>query len=418
MALRVFFRKINITHIENIPKDKPVILAANHPTAFVEPCVLACFLDRPLYFLVRGDLFKKNIYARLLQSLHMLPVYRMQDRGYAYLKRNYETFNYCYEALHDNKTVMILAEGNTRHEKRLRALQKGTARIAFGTLEQYPDIEIYIVPVGVNYTYADRYRSDVMIDFGSPILAGSYMKRYRENANQAISEFTEDLRTELEKKVIIIDRILDEELVEYLFLLNRSERLKPFFPGITRDILPFKAEKELADKVNQMNENERRDLLKACRQYFDVLEEHGISDAYLAAARKTDFLQNAVVASGFLPAWAGRFFLYPPARLAKYIADTRVKSIPFYSPVWIAVGIGAFLLYYIFWFLTIAISGRWLFLLPLLFSLPLGYFSVWYEEYRDQWRANRKIQSLEAEVKKELQDMRRVLTDRLWLQNT
>ena len=95
LALRTFFRKIHISNVENIPKDKPVILAANHPTAFIEPCVLACFLDRPLYFLVRGDLFKKPVYAKMLKYLHMLPVYRMQDRGYAYLKRNYETFNYC-----------------------------------------------------------------------------------------------------------------------------------------------------------------------------------------------------------------------------------------------------------------------------------------------------------------------------------
>jgi 1-acyl-sn-glycerol-3-phosphate acyltransferase len=407
LALRTFFRKIHISHAERIPRDKPVILAANHPTAFIEPCVLACFLDRPLYFLVRGDLFKKTIYEKMLRALHMLPVYRMKDRGYAYLKRNYETFNYCYEALNENKTVMILAEGRTIHEKRLRPLQKGTARIAFGTLEQYPEQEIYIVPVGVNYTYADRPGSEVMIDFGEPILASRYWARYQENANEAIAEFTDDLRRELEKRVIIIDRVFDEELTEQLFLLSRSERLLPFFPDITGKDQPFRTEKGIADRVNEMEETARLSLLKKTRPYFDALEKFKLTDADLKRAETGMERPGWIFFLGWLPYQLIRLFFRPPMALAKYIADSRVKTIEFYSSVWIASNIGTILIYYLLWFLLSALSGWWLlFLLALLF-LPLGYASFWYHDHRKQWRGQQRVKKLTEEKRADLLDQRR-----------
>ena len=413
VGLRTFFRKIHISNAENIPKDKPVILAANHPTAFIEPCVLACFLDRPLYFLVRGDLFKKEIYAKMLKALHMVPVYRMQDRGYAYLKRNYETFNYCYEALNENKTVMILAEGRTIHEKRLRPIQKGTARIAFGTLEQYPDQEIYIVPVGVNYTYADKPGSEVMIDFGEPILAKQYWARYQENPTQAITEFTSHLRKELEKRVIIIERAVDEELTENLFLLNRSERLLPFFPDITQDIQPFIMEKAIADRVNEMEEDQRGSLLKATRAYFDHLEQQQITDADLLQSMKEDTPAAWKVFLGWLPYQFVRLFFRPPTALGKYIADTRVKTIEFYSPVWIASTIGAILIYYLIWFLISLLSGQWWVFAAALLFLPLGYLSFWYYDYRRQWQGQQKVEQLSKEQKEQLLAKRKGILEQI-----
>ena len=76
IALKTYFSKIYLNGLEKIPADKPIILAANHPSAFLEPCILATTLPRPLHFMVRGDLFQKPLYRALLMSLHMIPMYR------------------------------------------------------------------------------------------------------------------------------------------------------------------------------------------------------------------------------------------------------------------------------------------------------------------------------------------------------
>ncbi|MEY4108182.1 MAG: hypothetical protein RL181_2524, partial [Bacteroidota bacterium] len=170
LALLIYYRKIYLSHLERIPRGKPVILASNHPTAFMEPCLMAVFMRQPLSYLVRGDFFQKPIYNFLLRALKMIPIYRIIDLGYQGLKNNFATFAACYEALSRNQTIMIFPEGMTLHEKRLRPIQKGIGRIVAGAYQQYPDMqEIFVVPVGVNFTYAEQPRGEAMIDIGEPI---------------------------------------------------------------------------------------------------------------------------------------------------------------------------------------------------------------------------------------------------------
>jgi len=184
------FRRIYIAGKDKLPARGPIILASNHPTAFIEPCVLASFQDRPLYFLVRGDFFKLKIFSYLLQKLHMIPVYRLKDGGFSQLKNNYSSFDTCSKALAEGKALMILAEGTSIHEKKLRPIKKGTARIAFGAFEDYNLSDIPIFPVGVNYTNSDQYRSDLMLDIGDPIFLSQYLDEYKNDQRIGIKLLT------------------------------------------------------------------------------------------------------------------------------------------------------------------------------------------------------------------------------------
>ena len=202
-VLRHYFRHIDITGLEHIPRDAPVILAANHPTAFIEPCILACFQPRPLRFLARGNLYKSSLASWALRALHVLPVYRLEDGGFGKLKENYGTFAECYRALSRRQAIMILAEGRCIHEKALRPLRKGTARVALGALDADLTLpEVHVVPVGINFTYADRVRSTVMIRCGEPIPASAYLESYRSDPNPALRQLTRHLRQRLDPLVV------------------------------------------------------------------------------------------------------------------------------------------------------------------------------------------------------------------------
>ncbi|HKK78159.1 MAG TPA: 1-acyl-sn-glycerol-3-phosphate acyltransferase, partial [Phaeodactylibacter sp.] len=188
-----------------MPKDKPVFLVSNHPTAFIEACVMACFLHRPLFFLVRGDMFRKKVFSQLLRSLNMLPIYRRKDKGYSKANNNDETFQSVFKTLHDNRTVMILIEGSTMQVKRLRPLKKGTARMSFDAIEAYDLEEVYIVPGGVNFTYAERPRSEVMIEIGELVKAKDYLETYVHNTNKAIMDLTNAVRPALEDCLVNVE---------------------------------------------------------------------------------------------------------------------------------------------------------------------------------------------------------------------
>ncbi len=375
VALKVYLRKITLLHMERIPKNKPVILACNHPTAFMEPCILACGLSRPLYFLVRGDVFSKPFYKRVLKALHMLPVYRLKDRGYAFVKANYETFDTCYDALKDRLSIMILAEGTTISEKRLRPLKKGTARVAFGALEKYPEIDdVYIVPVGVNFDRIGEFRSEVTVRFGEPISTRNFYPEFCANSNEGIDHLTAELAARMAEQIVIIEKKADEGIAEQLLLLSRLKHNGGSDKALQSEI-------DLSRKVNGMPEEQKTGLSERITQYQRALNESGLSDKTVFEGKGAGVLSVLGLLLGFIPAASGILSNFLPAALAKWIADSKVDSKEFYGSVLLTVALFLYLLYYGIGaiFLYKFTAAYWLWILPL--TAVLGYFAIRYLEF-------------------------------------
>lgn len=415
VAVYVYFRKVYLSHTDRIPRDKPVILACNHPTGFLEPCILAVLLDRPLYFLVRGDFFTKKVFARLLRALHMLPVYRWKDGGYRNLKNNFSTFDACHRALDQRRTIMIFVEGNTKYEKRLRPLQKGAARIAFGALEAFPDMEdVYLVPVGVTYTQADRFRSEVMIDFGEPVRTRDFWPRYQENSGEGVNEITLELEQVMRRHLVHIQHPKDDSLVEYLLELDRSEHPSPLFPSVSPSGEPLERERRIAEVINELGEEVRIDLRQKTFHYFEQLDQLGIPDRALGSASAGRPVNRLFLAVGLLPAVAGYLLNFLPLRAARWLADKKVAHIEFYSPVMVASGIGIYLVYVLL--LALAAGLGWgLPGLLLLVALPvLGIPTLWYLDAMNRWRTGRLLQTVEAPKLEALKSQRQVILEEMY----
>jgi 1-acyl-sn-glycerol-3-phosphate acyltransferase len=382
LALAGFFRKIYLSNTDRIDWNKPVILASNHPTAFTEPCILACFLEQPLHFLVRGDFFKKPIYAFLMRQVHLIPIFRMKDGGYKNLKQNFQTFDYCYAALNENKNIMILAEGSTVYEKRLRPVQKGTARIVFGALEQYPDMDLQIVPVGVNFNFSNRFRSDVMIEIGEPILAQDFIGQYQDNQARAINALTGEIASRMKDGIIHLDALEDDELAEKIWLLHRSARPLKYLPVIDPDERPFKAEKKLADWLNEQDADKKQELDKDMEDYLEELKESGVEDMDLIKG-KGSAIRSLLLFLGALPALFGRLANWLPYKLAQTIVDRKVKYFEFYGSVFIGICIGGYTIYYMLLFIFgIAYLG-WIGFAGV---VAMGLAGLWYIRYYDLWQ--------------------------------
>ncbi len=167
-ALHLYFHRIYVEGKENIPKNKPVILVANHQNALIDPLLLATHTRLNPYFLTRASVFKKPFVAKLLNFIRMLPVYRVRD-GFSSIQKNENTFSQTFEVLRKNGTVIIFAEGSHSLERYIRPLSKGFTRMAFGLKEIYPDIEPVILPVGINFSAHQRSGSVVRIIFGEAI---------------------------------------------------------------------------------------------------------------------------------------------------------------------------------------------------------------------------------------------------------
>lgn len=167
-ALHGYFLKIIVEGKENLPKNRPVILVANHQNALIDPLLLATHTRLNPWFLTRAAVFTNKFVSSLLHFIRMLPVYRVRD-GFSTLQKNQHTFDQTFEVLRKNGTVVIFAEGSHSLVRNLRPLSKGFTRMAFGLKEKYPELDPVILPVGLQFSGHMRSGSTVRITFGKII---------------------------------------------------------------------------------------------------------------------------------------------------------------------------------------------------------------------------------------------------------
>lgn len=168
IALHLYYKRILVEGVENIPKNQPVILVANHQNALIDPLVVGTHISIRPYFLTRAAVFKNSIAAYLLNLVQMLPVYRVLD-GFSTIPQNQRTFQKTNQVLQQNGSVLIFAEGNHSIVRNIRPLSKGFTRMAYGAMAEAPEIKPVVVPVGIQYSAHKKSGSVVKISIGKPI---------------------------------------------------------------------------------------------------------------------------------------------------------------------------------------------------------------------------------------------------------
>jgi glycerol-3-phosphate O-acyltransferase / dihydroxyacetone phosphate acyltransferase len=62
----------------------------------------------------------------------------------------------------------------------IQDLKSGVSRIALGVCAQHPDLDLKIVPCGLNYVKGHRFRSKVLIHFGPPMdIDGNLVEQFQ-----------------------------------------------------------------------------------------------------------------------------------------------------------------------------------------------------------------------------------------------
>ncbi len=168
VGLNIYYKRIVVEGLENIPKNHPLILVADHQNALLDPLLVATQLPLRPYYLTRAAAFKNPLAAYLLNLIQMLPVYRVRD-GFSTISQNQQTFQKTDQVLKENGAVLIFAEGNHSLVRNIRPLSKGFTRMAYGALAQYPEITPLILPVGIEYSAHKKSAGLARITVGKSI---------------------------------------------------------------------------------------------------------------------------------------------------------------------------------------------------------------------------------------------------------
>jgi 1-acyl-sn-glycerol-3-phosphate acyltransferase len=165
-----WFRAVEVTGLERIPRAGPLLVVANHHGGFVDPALLIALIPRPVRFLAMASLFRIVPLRPLLAIAGAIPIHRAQDRPTVGddARGNVDAFAACYAHLREGGAIGIFPEGQASDEAHLLPIRTGAARIALGAHSRGA-MGLRIVPVGLIYEDKQRARSRAYVRVGDPI---------------------------------------------------------------------------------------------------------------------------------------------------------------------------------------------------------------------------------------------------------
>ena len=226
-GLFFYYTRIKVVGRENIPKNKPIMLLANHQNALMDPLMIAMNCGVKPYFLARSDLFKNPLVSKFLHYLQMIPIYRFRD-GRDTLKNNPAIFKKCGDLLVQGETVMLFPEGNHGILRRVRwPMRKGFVRMIFCALEKEPNLDIRVLPVGLNYLEAEGFPDSVSMYIGKDFAVQDY---YDPND---LTESEIKLKDAIFKRLkVLTTHIPDEETYDNVLVQLNNHKVDYLKPNV------------------------------------------------------------------------------------------------------------------------------------------------------------------------------------------
>jgi len=218
-TLRIYFRRVETSGLEHVPKTSPAIFVLNHPNALVDPVFLLCLVPRKVCFLAKAPLFRMPVIGYFVRALDALPAYRHQDQG-ADVSKNQETFAAARRLLASGATIGICPEGVSHDDTSLRPIKTGAARIALGAVSTGEVRDLQIVPAGLYYTSKMTFRSAALLYFGKPI----EVKPVELEANGELPRGpVRELSSQIENAMRSV--VLEAQHEEALSTISRAEKI-------------------------------------------------------------------------------------------------------------------------------------------------------------------------------------------------
>jgi 1-acyl-sn-glycerol-3-phosphate acyltransferase len=236
LSIRFYFNRREERGKEHLEGNGPFLFVANHQNAFMDGLLIVILNSFPVHFLIRADIFKSSFARAVLKFLKLMPVYRIRD-GYSSLGKNQQQFDACVRLFTKKASVLVFPEGNHGWTRRLRPLSKGFTRIAFEANRQHPEMNLKIIPVGINYSHYKAFNSRVSVRYGSAIPVTDFFK---EPLPQMANELKDLVGDEIEKRITHIadteryDEILkklEDSNTDFFNPEEANERIKKVVHG-------------------------------------------------------------------------------------------------------------------------------------------------------------------------------------------
>lgn len=224
-----------------------------------------------------------------------------------------------FDRLRSGGCVGIFPEGGSHDRTELLPLKAGVAIMALGALAESPDCGLKIVPVGMNYFHAHKFRSRAVVEFGTPFeIPPKLVEMYQNNQRrEAIGQLLDSVHQALSAVTVSAPNY------DTLMMIQAARRL--YNPTGKKLPLPLVVElnRRLSKGYERYKDDERiTSLSKGVKEYNSRLRHLNLKDHQVQYAKLNIFVVLALL-------------LYRSAKLAILFVCS-LPGLVLFSPVFVA----------------------------------------------------------------------------------
>lgn len=347
-------KRIIVTGQELIPKNKPLIFAANHQNALMDPLALVCTNPLQTLWMARADIFKNKAARPILKFLKMAPIYRIRD-GKENLSNNEQVFNQVTQVLESKQSVALFPEAAHSGKRQMLPHKKAIPRIALEAEEKNNfQLGLHIVPVGIYYDHYWKFNRTLVVQYGSAIEVDRYKELYAENQQNAMLVLRDEIHEKLSPLTMQINSGEHYPEYENIRLLAGEEFAKKTDLGKISVIQRFKSDQLLVAKIEWLEKDHPTkfgQIIEKTNNYFSEIGKAGITNEQLGKAIKASFPKLTLQFFGTLisvPVFIfGFLFNAIPFFIPRLLLARKVKDPAFLSTFNFATGLILFPVFYL-----------------------------------------------------------------------
>eukprot|EP01135_Chromosphaera_perkinsii_P001747 Nk52_evm16s210 gene=Nk52_evmTU16s210 len=180
--------------------------------------------------------------------------------------------------LHSGNAIAIFPEGGSHDRTELLPLKAGVTMMCLGAMTKYKGLDVKIVPCGLNYLKAHKFRSTAFVEYGKPItIPAELVERYQTDKRGACGELLDKVQDAM---LSVVTQAPDYQTLQLIRTVRRlyipdDVHLTPAqYLHITRRFTT-------AHKLFG-HEEDLTNLREKVRQYHETVKTYGIKDRQVA----------------------------------------------------------------------------------------------------------------------------------------
>lgn len=280
---------------------------------------------------------------------------------------NHQVFDNVFNHLNKGKTLGIFPEGGLHDRPGLLPLKPGVGIMALGAVSKSddPNAVVNIIPVGLNYFHAHRFRSRVVVEYGKPIrVTKKDSEMYEQNPRDVVNKLIDLITLRLKEVTVTcddFDTLMVIQAARRLYTsVNREHIPLPLVVEMNRRLMKGYQKYSHREDVKQLKENvyQYNKMLMAMSLHDHQVEDLTSSNRLVVSLR---FVKRLSVMIFFLLLSLPGVFMFAPVfivsrsiskkKAAEALAGSvvKIKANDVISSWKIMVALGLAPALYIFW---------------------------------------------------------------------